>query len=114
MSNLSDVLVSLLCRVLWSVPIGTNRGLFTVFWALLSGRFLPSRGAVFPAVAALGLADAEVRRAEAALAYGSFRTSDLVSAWHKIVREQGHWQPHCYSGPIHFRGYFSHQKTVCF
>jgi DDE superfamily endonuclease len=98
MSNLSDVIVSLLCRVLSSVPIGTNRGLFTLLWALISGRFLGSRGAVFPAVAALGLADAEVRRAEAALAYGSFRTSELVSDWHKIVREQGHWRPHSYEG----------------
>jgi DDE superfamily endonuclease len=98
MSKLSDVIVSLLCRVLSSVPIGTNRGLFTVLWALLSGRFLASRGAVFPALAALGLADAEVRRAEAALTYGSFRTSDLVSDWHKIVREQGHWRPHSYEG----------------
>ena len=97
MSNLSYVIVTLLCRVLLSVPIGTNRGLFTVLWALLSGRFLASRGAVFPA-AALGLPDAEVRRAEAALAYGRFRTSDLVSDWHQIVREQGHWRPHSYEG----------------
>jgi hypothetical protein len=98
MSNLSYVIISLLCRVLSSVPIGTNRGLFMVLWALLSGRFLASRGAVFPAIAAMGLADAEVRRAEAALAYGRFRTSDLVSAWHQIVVEQGHWQPHRYEG----------------
>src|SRR4051794_2908347 len=98
MSNLSDVIVTLLCRVLSTVPIGTNRGLFALLWALLSGRFLATRGAVFPALAALGLTDAEVHRAEAALAYGCFRTSDLVSDWHHLVREQGHWRPHRYEG----------------
>jgi hypothetical protein len=51
-------------------------------------------------VAALGLADAQVRRAEAALAYGSFRTSDLVSDWHKTVGVQGHWRPHVPDGRI--------------
>jgi hypothetical protein len=98
MSNLHYEIVSLLCRILSSVPVGTKRGLFTVLWALLSGRFLASRGAVIPAIAALGLAPAEVRRAEAALAYGRFRTSDLVAAWHQMAREAGHWQPHRHEG----------------
>ena len=81
MSNSSYVIVTLLCRVLRSVPLGTKRGIFTLLWALLSGQFLPSRGAVFPALAALGLSVAEVCRAEAALAYGCFRTSELVSGY---------------------------------
>jgi hypothetical protein len=98
MSNLSYVIVSLLCQVLWSVPLGTKRGLFILLWALLSGRFLASRGAVIPAIAAMGLAPEEVRRAEAALAYGRYRTCDLVSAWHAFVREKGHWRAHCYEG----------------
>jgi hypothetical protein len=98
MSNLSYEITSLLCRVLSSVPVGTNRGLFILLWALLSGRFLASRGAVFPAIASMGLANDEVRRAEASLAHGRFRTSDLVSAWHQVVREQGHWQPHRHEG----------------
>lgn len=98
MSNLSYAIVTLLSRVLSSVPIGTNLGLFALLWALISGRFLSSRGAVFPALAAMGSEDAEVRRAEAALARGRFRTSDLVSDWHRIVREQGHWRPHSYEG----------------
>lgn len=98
MSNLSYAIVSLLCQVLAPVRIGTRRGLFLLLWALISGRFLASRGAVFPALFALGLADEEVRRAEAALAKGSYRTSDLVSAWHQFVRDQGHWRPHSYDG----------------
>jgi hypothetical protein len=117
MSNLHYAIVSLMCRVLSSVPIGTKRGLFTLFWALLSGRFLASRGAVIPAIAALGLADAEVRRAEAALAYGHFRTSDLVCAWHQVVRDQGHWQPHHHEGvrpvPADLSGFYRPHLANC-
>lgn len=98
MSHLGYEIVALLCRVLASAPIGTNRGLFALMWALLSGRFLASRGAVFPALAAMKLADAEVRRSEAALAHGHFKTQDLVSDWHKAVLEQGKWRPHRYEG----------------
>ena len=98
MSNLRYEIIALLCRVLSSVPIGTNRGLFALLWALLSGRLLASRGAVFPALAAMRLADAEVRRSEAALANGRFKTQDLVSDWHKVVGEQGKWWPHSYEG----------------
>jgi len=64
----------------------------------MSGRFLASRGAVIPALAAMGLADDEVRRSEAALAYGRYRTMDLVSAWHKMVYEQGHFRRHSHEG----------------
>jgi hypothetical protein len=67
-------------------------------WALLCGRFLESRGAVFPALAALELSASVVRRAEAALAYGRFQTKDLVAAWHKSIKEAGRWQPHDYEG----------------
>ena len=98
MSNLRYELAALLCRVLSSVPVGTNRGLFALLWALLSGRLLASRGAVFPALAAMRLADAEVQRSEAALANGRFNTKDLVSDWHKVVGEQGKWRPHSYEG----------------
>jgi hypothetical protein len=98
MSNLSYAIVSVLCQVLASVPLGSRRGLFVLLWALLSGRFLQSRGAVFPALAACGLSDAEVRRSGAALAHGRYTTSALVSAWHALVREAGHWRQHSYEG----------------
>ena len=38
----------LLSAILADVPVGTNLGLFWLLWALISGRFLLSRGAVFP------------------------------------------------------------------
>ena len=98
MSNLRYEIIALLCRVLLSVPIGTRRGIFTLLWALLSGRFLASRGAGFPAIEAMGLEAAEVRRSEAALTKGRFRTTDLVSTWRASVRAQGKWRPHKYAG----------------
>jgi hypothetical protein len=60
----------LLDSILANVPVGTNLGLFWLLWALVSGRFLLSRGAVFPALADRGLPAAAVRRSGAALAYG--------------------------------------------
>ena len=45
----------LLSAILAAVPVGTNLGLFWLLWALISGRFLLSRGAVFPALADGGI-----------------------------------------------------------
>jgi hypothetical protein len=101
---------ALLCQVLDSVPVGTNLGLFQLLFALLSGRFLPSRGAVFPALADLGLSDAEVRRAEAALATGKWKLADLLTAWRKLVMREGNTQPRIYGGyrpvPCDLVGFF--------
>ena len=117
MSNLIYAIVTRMCRVLCSVPIGTNRGLFALLWALMSGRFLHSRGAVFPALLAMGLSAEEVRRSEAALAYGHYRTKDLVCAWHQLVLEAGHWQPHRHEGirPVacDLTGFFRARLSDC-
>jgi hypothetical protein len=110
MSKIVYRISTLLCQVLADVPIGTNLGLFYLLLALLSGRLLESRGAVFPALADLGLPDATVRRAEAALATGSWKISDLLLAWQKYVRKQGGTQPRCYGGyrpvPCDLVGFF--------
>jgi hypothetical protein len=44
------------------VPVSTNLGLLHLLWRLLRGHLLLSRGAVIPGLAALGLAEAAVRR----------------------------------------------------
>ena len=67
MSEIVYRICALLGRILADVPVGTNLGLFALFFALLSGRFLPARGAVFTALADLGLSEEAVRRAAAAL-----------------------------------------------
>ena len=88
----------LLGAILADVPVGTNLGLFWLLWALISGRFLLSRGAVFPALADGGLPADAVRRSGAALAYGRWAIQTLVRAWHQVVEQEGRWQAHRYEG----------------
>ena len=56
----------LLSAILADVPVGTHLGVFWLLWALISGRFLLSRGAVFPALADGGLPADAVRRSPSA------------------------------------------------
>ena len=69
----------LLGLIVAEVPVGTNLGLFWLLWALISGRFLLSRGAVFPALADGGLPAEAVRRSGATLAYGRWAIQSLVA-----------------------------------
>jgi hypothetical protein len=84
--------------ILAEVPVGTNLGLFWLLWALMSGRFLLSRGAVFPALADLELPADAVRRSGAALTYGRWTVQPLLEAWHKRVQQEGRWHAHAYEG----------------
>src|SRR6266487_3943928 len=84
----------LLGVILSEVPVGTNLGLFWLLWALIAGQFLPSRGAVFPALPDGGPPVAAVRRSGAALAYGRWAIATLVKAWQQVVQEEGCWHAH--------------------
>jgi hypothetical protein len=75
------------------LPIGTNLGVFQVMWAMVSGRFLESRGAVCPALLSLGLDESQVRRAWAALATGAWSSAELSRRWAELVKHAGVWQP---------------------
>jgi hypothetical protein len=83
-----------LSRMVSRVPVGTNLGLFHLCWLLLRGRLLDSRGAVMPGLAVYGLSAAGVRRAWAALVYGGWSTTRVLSAWQRVVQDDGHWQAH--------------------
>ena len=89
---------SVLSHVVQRVPVGTNLGLFHLLWTLLSGRLLLSRGAVIPGLAALGLAEEAIRRAWAALAYGTWQTAQLLASWEQLVREEQAFRAHQYGG----------------
>lgn len=65
---------------------------------LISGALLASRGALFPALSAIGLKDAEVRRAWAAFRYGAWAIGTLLWTWQKHVEAQGQWQAHQHAG----------------
>lgn len=90
--------MTLLVSLVVGLPIGTNLGLLHLLWMLLSGRLLSSRGAVMPGLSALGLPDAAVRRAWAALGGGAWSSTQLVQHWGRLVRQEGQWQPHQYGG----------------
>ncbi len=88
----------LLHTIVAEVPVGTNLGLFWLLWALIAGRFLLSRGAVFPALADGGMPAEAVRRSGAALAYGCWAIQTLVQAWQRVVHQEGRWQAARYEG----------------
>ena len=98
MPSLVYLICDLLSQVLEDVPVGTNLGLFALLFALMSGRFLSSRGAVFPALDSLGLSKEEVRRSEAALAYGRWSLHNLLTRWQQVVLAQKQWLPNSYEG----------------
>lgn len=87
-----------LCTVTQDLPLGTNVALLHFLWMQISGALLPSRGALFPALQAIGLSPAEVRRAWSAFRYGAWEIDGPLSAWVRYVTEQGQWQEHTYEG----------------
>ena len=81
-----------------ALPIGTNLALYQFLWMLISGALLSSRGALFPALQAIGLSEPEVRRAWAAFRYGAWSITELLQAWRAHVEAQGLWTAQQYAG----------------
>ena len=98
MSTIVYRLCALLRQMVAGLNVGTDLDVFILLYALMSGRFLFSRGAVFPAIQSLGLQPDEVRRAEAALQYRRVDTKVLVDGWRKTVTEDRHFAPRIYEG----------------
>jgi hypothetical protein len=79
--------------------VGTNLGLLHVLWMLVSGTLLGQRGAMFPALKAIGWTDGAARRAWSAFRHGAWQTPDLLRVWGAWVETLAEWQAH------HFEGY---------
>ena len=77
--------ITVLTELLAGLPIGTNLAMMHVFWTLLNGQLLPSRGTLFPALKAIGLEDDAVRRAWTAVKSGIWQTALLIELWRKQV-----------------------------
>lgn len=90
--------IAVLSELLVGLPIGTNLAMLHVFWALLSGQLLPSRGALFPALKAIGLKDEAVRRAWTAISKGVWQTALLIELWRRHVEGLPEWKRHEYEG----------------
>ena len=86
-----------LAVIVKELPIGTNLALLQFLWMLVSGALLTSRGALFPALQAIGLKKAEVRRSWAAFRYGAWAIGTMLQTWQQHVEGQGQWQAHRYS-----------------
>ena len=86
--------LTLVSALVVDVPIGTNLGLLHLFWMVLCGKLLLTRGAIFPGVSAVGLSEGAVRRAWVALGRGSWTSQRLVQQWAVVVEAEGFWQPH--------------------
>ncbi len=87
-----------LCAVTVNLPVGTNLGLLHFLWMQVSGRLLPHRGALFPALQAIGLLPPATRRAWAAFRYGAWKIEDLLAGWNAYVQDQGPWHAPTYDG----------------
>ena len=90
--------ITVLIEILVGLPIGTNLAMLHVFWALLSGQLLNSRGALFPALKAIGIPDEAVRRAWTAVSKGVWQTAVLIERWRKYVESLPEWKRHEYEG----------------
>ncbi len=91
-------MMTLLCRLVAPLPVGTNLGLLHLLWMLVSGQLLAARGAVIPGLSACGLSERAVRRAWAALGQGDWTSERLLARWRALVVAEGRWQPHTHGG----------------
>lgn len=107
----------LLSQLVAKLPIGTNLALAHLLFTLLAGHLLQSRGALFPALAATGLTDSQVRAAQAALRDGKWtlgyllkRLNGLVNKEQKaIVLHINGWQPM----PLDWVGFYRPRLKGC-
>src|SRR2546430_16509030 len=85
-------MMTLLCSLVGSLPVGTNLGLLHLLWMLVSGQLLATRGALIPGLSACGLADRAVRRAGAALGHGAWTSGHLPPRGGSLGAPGGRWQ----------------------
>ena len=90
--------LTVLCELVLGLQIGTNLGLLHVLLALVSGQLLLTRGALFPALDALGLRPAAVRRAWAAVSGGDWAIRQLLQRWQTFVQRENRWHAHRHGG----------------
>lgn len=98
MSTATEKMIQAIEYVVKPLSIGTNIALLHLLWAMVSGAFLMSRGAVYTALKLSGRSDAEARRSGSALRTGQWQISELVARWREWVQMQEDWQVRQYEG----------------
>jgi hypothetical protein len=110
MSNAVTETIDALCMVTHNLPVGTNLALLQCLWAIVSGKLLPNRGALIPALRDSGLTDQAAHRAWAGFRYGVWDAQEMLLAWQKHVTQQPHWRVHSYEGyhpkPVDLTGFW--------
>ena len=98
MTTATEKMIQAIEYVVKPIGIGTNLALLHLLWAMVSGAFLPSRGAVHTALKISGLTDEETRRASNALRSGQWQISELIGRWRMWVIQNGCWEKKTFEG----------------
>jgi len=85
-------------QIVKPIAIGTNLALLQIIWAMISGRFLTSRGALHSALALSGFSAAEIRCCWRALRHGVWHIGELIDHFRQEVSREGSWQRHQWGG----------------
>lgn len=94
----SERTVQLLAEIVKPIPKGTNLALLQLMWAMVSGAFLQSRGAVHSAMVAAGFGAEATRRSWQALRRGVWSIDELIERWREIVWRETDWQVQVHQG----------------
>jgi hypothetical protein len=89
MSQPVSEMMTLLCQVVHTVPIGTNLALLHLLWMMVSGHLLVSRGAIIPGHYHTGLSKPATLRAWQALRRGGWTIGGLLVNWEAAVMRAG-------------------------
>ena len=92
MTTASQKTVQFLEQIVKFVPVGTNLALLQLMWAMITGSFLTSRGAIHSALARSGFKPGEIRRSWRALRWGKWNIYELVQRFRQQVEQTGQWQ----------------------
>ncbi len=98
MTAASKKMIQAIEFVVKPLSVGTNIALLHLLWAMVSGAFLTSRGAVHTALKLSGRSDKETRRSGNALRNGQWQIGELISRWHTWVLQAGEWEVREYEG----------------
>ncbi len=98
MTTTREKMIQAIEYVVKPLNVGTNIALLHVIWAMVSGAFLVSRGAVHTALKMSGRTDEEARRGGAALRTGQWQIKELIDRWREWVVMQGEWEVREYEG----------------
>ena len=91
-------MMSILIEIVLILPIGTNKAMLHVLWAMVSGQLIVSRGGIFPALSNMGLSERQVRRAWQALYRGGWSIGELLHRWEAMVMRRGYLQLRYHGG----------------